>query len=60
MKKLQKQKKPVVSIGGDHSITGGILQGLGSDNLNNLSLTGGKKISPFLHIDAHTDTFNQT
>ena len=40
---------------GDHSITGGILQGLGK---NNLSLTGGKKIS-FLHIDAHTDTFNQ-
>ena len=23
-------KKPVVSIGGDHSITGGIVQGLGS------------------------------
>ena len=48
-------KKPVVSIGGDHSITGGILQGLAS---NNLSLTKGQKIS-FLHIDAHTDTFNQ-
>lgn len=53
--KIASAKKPVVSIGGDHSITGGILQGLGK---NNLSLTKGKKIS-FLHIDAHTDTFNQ-
>ena len=53
--KIAKVKKPVVSIGGDHSITGGILQGLGR---NDLSLTGGKKIS-FLHIDAHTDTFKQ-
>ena len=53
--KIAKAKKPVVSIGGDHSITGGILQGLAQ---NKLSLTEGKKIS-FLHIDAHTDTFNQ-
>ena len=53
--KISKVKKPVVSIGGDHSITGGILQGLGN---NNLSMTDGKKIS-LLHIDAHTDTFNQ-
>jgi len=53
--RIAKEKKPVVSIGGDHSITGGILQGLGS---NNLELTNGKKIS-FLHIDAHTDTFSQ-
>ncbi len=53
--KIANAKKPVVSIGGDHSITGGILQGLAS---NNLSLTKGQKIS-FLHIDAHTDTFNQ-
>jgi len=48
-------KKPVVSIGGDHSITGGILQGLGT---NNLDFTKGQKIS-FLHIDAHIDTYNQ-
>jgi len=54
-KKISESKKSVVSIGGDHSITGGILQGLGS---NNLSLTKGKKIS-LLHIDAHTDTFSQ-
>ena len=53
--KIAQAKKPVVSIGGDHSITGGIIQGL---SRNNLSLTKGKKIS-FLHIDAHTDTFNQ-
>ena len=53
--KIAKVNKPVVSIGGDHSITGGILQGLGK---NNLSLTKGKKIS-FLHIDAHTDTYKQ-
>ena len=53
--KIALAKKNVVSIGGDHSITGGILQGL---SYNNLSLTDGKKIS-FLHIDAHTDTYNQ-
>ena len=53
--KIAKVNKPVVSICGDHSITGGILQGLGK---NNLSVTKGKKIS-FLHIDAHTDTYNQ-
>jgi len=30
---IARANKPVVSIGGDHSITGGILQGLGSENL---------------------------
>ena len=40
-----------VSIGGDHSITGGIIQALG-----NGALTGGEKVC-FLHIDAHTDVF---
>lgn len=54
-KKIAATKTPVVSIGGDHSITGGILEGLAA---NNLSLTNGKKIS-LLHIDAHTDTFSQ-
>ena len=54
-KKIATTKTPVVSIGGDHSITGGILEGLAA---NNLSLTNGKKIS-LLHIDAHTDTFSQ-
>ena len=54
-KKIAATKTSVVSIGGDHSITGGILQGLAA---NNLSLTNGNKIS-LLHIDAHTDTFSQ-
>ena len=43
-----------VSIGGDHSITGAIIQGLVSDHSR---LTGGKKIA-LLHFDAHTDTFH--
>ena len=40
-----------VSIGGDYSITGGIIQGLA-----NGVLTKGEKIC-FLHLDAHTDVF---
>ena len=40
-----------VSIGGDHSITGGIVQGLA-----NGILTRGEKVC-FLHLDAHTDVF---
>ena len=40
-----------VSIGGDHSITGGIIQGL-ADGI----LTRGEKVC-FLHLDAHTDVF---
>lgn len=42
-----------VSIGGDHSITGGVLQALGGAGSN---LAGGEKVS-ILHFDAHTDTF---
>lgn len=42
-----------VSIGGDHSITGGILQALGGAQSK---LTDGEKVS-ILHFDAHTDTF---
>ncbi|MEM7194692.1 MAG: arginase family protein [Pseudomonadota bacterium] len=43
-----------VSIGGDHSITGGILQGIsGLDS----RLTDGRKAS-LLHFDAHTDAFH--
>ena len=42
-----------VSIGGDHSITGGILQALGSGNL-----AGGQSVS-LLHLDAHTDVFTK-
>lgn len=42
-----------VSIGGDHSITGGIVQALGKGKLAN-----GEPIS-FLHLDAHTDVFTK-
>lgn len=42
-----------VSIGGDHSITGGILQAIAGPGSN---LTGGEKAA-LLHFDAHTDAF---
>jgi len=42
-----------VSIGGDHSITGGILQALGGKGSN---LAKGQKVA-LLHMDAHTDVF---
>ncbi|WP_170576054.1 arginase family protein [Ruegeria atlantica] len=42
-----------VSVGGDHSITGGIVQALGRGKL-----AGGEPIS-FLHLDAHTDVFTK-
>ena len=44
-----------VSIGGDHAITGGIIQAIAGENSK---LTGGKK-AVFLHFDAHTDAFEQ-
>lgn len=43
-----------VSIGGDHSITGGILQAIGGADSK---LTGGEKAC-LLHFDAHTDAFH--
>ena len=42
-----------VSIGGDHSITGGIVQALGGGKL-----AGGEPVC-FLHLDAHTDVFTK-
>ena len=42
-----------VSIGGDHSVTGGILQALGRG-----ALAGGEPVS-LLHLDAHTDVFTK-
>ena len=51
--KIAKNKKRVVSIGGDHSITGGILQGLCKDKSK---LAENKKIN-LVHFDAHTDTY---
>lgn len=42
-----------VSVGGDHSITGGIVQALGCGRI-----TAGAPVS-FLHLDAHTDVFTK-
>jgi len=42
-----------VSIGGDHSITGGIVQAIGKGQLCN-----GEPVC-FLHLDAHTDVFTK-
>lgn len=42
-----------ISIGGDHSITGGIVQALGGGQI-----TGGEPVC-FLHLDAHTDVFTK-
>lgn len=42
-----------VSIGGDHSITGGIVQALGKGNM-----ADGEPLC-FLHLDAHTDVFTK-
>ena len=44
-----------VSIGGDHAITGGIIQAIAGEGAN---LTGGRQAA-FLHFDAHTDAFEQ-
>jgi guanidinopropionase len=43
-----------VSVGGDHSVTGGILQALGGPQSK---LTGGEPAC-ILHFDAHTDCFS--
>jgi guanidinopropionase len=43
----------VVSIGGDHSITGGILRGLARAESE---LTAGEPVA-LVHLDAHTDTY---
>lgn len=42
-----------VSIGGDHAVTGGILQAIAGKNAR---LTGGEKTAIF-HLDAHTDAY---
>ena len=52
-KKLDQRKISPISIGGDHSITGGILQALGKG-----TLTDNKPVS-LLHMDAHTDVFTK-
>jgi len=42
-----------VSVGGDHSITGGIVQAIGKGRI-----TQGEPVC-FLHLDAHTDVFTK-
>ena len=42
-----------ISVGGDHSITGGIVQALGCGRI-----TKGEPVC-FLHLDAHTDVFTK-
>ncbi|MEM7524134.1 MAG: arginase family protein [Pseudomonadota bacterium] len=42
-----------VTVGGDHSITGGVLQALGRGRLS-----GGEPVA-LLHMDAHTDVFTK-
>ncbi len=42
-----------ISVGGDHSITGGIIQALGRG-----TITKGEPVC-FLHLDAHTDVFTK-
>ena len=54
-KRIAENKARPISVGGDHSITGGILQAIASSNSK---LTGGEK-AVLLHFDAHTDTFDQ-
>jgi guanidinopropionase len=44
---------PTVAIGGDHSVTGGIVQGLASEGSR---LTEGRKVA-LLHLDAHIDAY---
>lgn len=43
-----------VSVGGDHSVTGGILQAIAGQGAKS---TDGQKVS-LLHFDAHTDAFH--
>ena len=51
---LDAVRKPVVTIGGDHSIAGGILQAMAGTNS---LMTGGERAA-ILHFDAHTDAFH--
>ena len=44
-----------VSVGGDHSVTGGIMQAIAGEGA---CLTGGRKAA-LLHFDAHTDAYEQ-
>ncbi len=50
---IEKAGTRPVSVGGDHSITGGILQSIAGEHS---TLSNGKKAA-LLHFDAHTDAF---
>ena len=52
-KKIDETGARPVSVGGDHSITGGIVQALGGGKI-----TGGEPIC-LLHLDAHSDVFTK-
>lgn len=52
--KIDAARVPTVSIGGDHSVTGGILQAIAGKNAK---LTDGRR-AVLLHFDAHTDAFH--
>ncbi|MEM7426956.1 MAG: arginase family protein [Pseudomonadota bacterium] len=53
--KMAEAEVRAVSIGGDHGITGGVLQGLAGKHSK---LTNHQPVA-LLHLDAHTDTFDQ-
>jgi guanidinopropionase len=53
-RQLDRARVRPVSVGGDHSVTGGILQGIAGAGAH---LTGGRKAA-LLHFDAHTDAFH--
>ena len=52
-KKIDETGARPVSVGGDHSITGGIIQALGGGKIS-----GGEPIC-LLHLDAHSDVFTK-
>jgi len=52
-RRIADAKTRVVSIGGDHSISGAILQAIAGEGS---ALTEGKPVA-LVHIDAHTDTY---
>lgn len=52
-RRIADAKTRVVSIGGDHSISGAILQAIAGEGS---ALTGGRPVA-LVHIDAHTDTY---
>lgn len=52
-RRIAAAKTRVVAIGGDHSISGAILQAIAGEGS---ALTGGRPVA-LVHVDAHTDTY---